>query len=160
MFVDMGEGGGGLETPQNCLHNIWMFPNRGHYYLISNFLEYYETTASKLLRANHEPGPKCRCLECNQLKLLEDKWIIKLGTFYGDGLNSRNEIKSKARGNWNKHSPPRPPLFLTKGKCKIPHPTQLISFFFHLLGVARSTSKQTFCRYFHILNLIWVSTSK
>ena len=64
-------------------------------------IDYYETTASKLLKANHEPGPKCRCLECNQLKLLEDKWIIKLGTFYGDGLNSRNEIKSKARGNWN-----------------------------------------------------------
>ena len=64
-------------------------------------IDYYDTSASKLLKANHEPGPSCRCSECGQLKLLEDKWIIRLGTFYDHGLNSRNEIKSKARGNWN-----------------------------------------------------------
>ena len=34
------------------------------------------------------------------LKDLEDKLILKLGTFYGDyGLNSRDEIILKTRGN-------------------------------------------------------------
>ena len=63
-------------------------------------IDYYDTTLSKLLKANHEPGPKCRCTECGKLKLLEDKWMIKLGTFYDHGFNSRNEIKSKSRCNW------------------------------------------------------------
>ena len=67
-------------------------------------IDYYDTTATKLSRARHEPGPKCRCLECESLKQLEDKWIMRLGTFCenGDhGLNSRNEIKAKARGHWS-----------------------------------------------------------
>ena len=63
-------------------------------------IDYYDTTVSKLFKAKHEAGPKCRCSKYNHLKILEDKWIIKLGSFYGDGLNSRNEIKSKSRGNW------------------------------------------------------------
>ena len=36
-----------------------------------------------------------------RLKDLEDKWILKMGTFYGDsGLNSRDEVQTKTRFNW------------------------------------------------------------
>ena len=64
-------------------------------------LDSYDTTEEKLLVEGHVPGAKCRCKECNHLKDIEDRWILKLGTFYGDsGLNTRDEIKSKTRGNW------------------------------------------------------------
>ena len=46
-------------------------------------IDYYDTTKTKLLKANHVKGPQCRCNECNILKSLEDKWILKLGSFYG-----------------------------------------------------------------------------
>ena len=36
-------------------------------------IDHYDTTAAKLARAKHEPGPKCRCSECDHLKSLEDK---------------------------------------------------------------------------------------
>ena len=52
----------------------------------------------KLSKAKHVPGPKCRCRECGNLRDLEDKWILKAGSFYGSsGLNNRNEVKSKTR---------------------------------------------------------------
>ena len=63
-------------------------------------LDYIDTTQEKLALANHEPGPKCRCSECEKLKALEDAWILKLGTFYEKGLNTRDEVKSKSRCNW------------------------------------------------------------
>ena len=63
-------------------------------------IDHYDTTKTKLIKANHEPGPKCRCSECEHLKSIEDSWIIKLGTFYDHGLNSRNEIKARSRGGW------------------------------------------------------------
>ena len=63
-------------------------------------LDFYDTTQEKLVLANHEPGPKCRCSECDKLKSLEDIWILKLGTFYDKGLNLRNEVKAKSRYNW------------------------------------------------------------
>ena len=52
-------------------------------------------------------GAKCRCYECEKLKKQEDKWICRLGTFYGgNGLNSRDEIKARSRvnfvGSWRK----------------------------------------------------------
>mgnify|MGYP003333658506 CR=1 FL=1 len=58
-------------------------------------LDFFDTTEEKLRKAEHQPGPKCRCSECEKLKVIEDKWILKLGTFYDDGLNSRDEIQSK-----------------------------------------------------------------
>ena len=65
-------------------------------------VDYFDTTSEILKKVNHVPGPKCRCLECQKLKDLEDKWILKMGTFYGkSGLNNRNEVKSKTRANWN-----------------------------------------------------------
>ena len=67
-------------------------------------IDHYDTTKTKLLRANHIKGPQCQCNECDNLKSLEDKWIMKLGSFYGkSGLNSRDEVKKKTRGQWSNH---------------------------------------------------------
>ena len=34
-----------------------------------------------------------------KLKEIEDKWILKMGSFYGiSGLNIRDEVKKKSRG--------------------------------------------------------------
>ena len=63
-------------------------------------LDFFDTTEEKLTLVNHEPGPKCRCSECDKLKSLEYFWILKLGTFYDKGLNLRNEVKTKSRYNW------------------------------------------------------------
>ena len=65
-----------------------------------SLIDFFDTNAEKLRLANHEPGPKCRCTECGQLKSLEDEWVIKLGTFYDHGLNTRDEVKTKTRCNW------------------------------------------------------------
>ena len=35
-----------------------------------------------------------------QLKQLEDNFILKSGTFYTHGLNTRDQVKSKARCQW------------------------------------------------------------
>ena len=65
-------------------------------------VDYYNTTREKLKVAKHEPGPKCRCKQCQNLKDLEDKWILKVGSFFGaSGLNIRNEVKSKTRCQWS-----------------------------------------------------------
>ena len=67
-----------------------------------SLIDFFDTTEDQLKSSNHVPGPKCRCKECQKLKDLEDKWIMKLGSFYGkSALNNRNEIKSKTRGQWN-----------------------------------------------------------
>ena len=64
-------------------------------------IDFIDVSPDKLIEVNHEKGPKCRCEECQRLKDLEDKWILKMGTFYGDwGLNSRDEVQSKTRFNW------------------------------------------------------------
>ena len=67
-----------------------------HYTLI----DFHDTSLEKLRNVGHVPGPKCRCEECEKLKLIEDKWILKLGTFYENGLNTRDEVKGKSRYNW------------------------------------------------------------
>ena len=64
-------------------------------------LDFYDTSEDKLRQSEHLQGPKCRCAECENLKLLEDKWILKLGTLYDDGFSTRDEIKSKSRYNWS-----------------------------------------------------------
>ena len=59
------------------------------------------TSAESLQEAEHVGGPKCRCRECLRLKQLEDKWICRLGSFYGqNGLNTRDEVKSRSRVNY------------------------------------------------------------
>ena len=60
-------------------------------------IDYFDTTPEKLQRAGHVPGPYCQCKECNLLKDLENRWILKMCSFYGSsGLNSRDEVKTKA----------------------------------------------------------------
>ena len=63
-------------------------------------IDFIDTSDEKLELAGHVPGPKCRCGECARLKNKEDEWILKLGTIYTQGLNSRDEVKSKARCTW------------------------------------------------------------
>ena len=64
-------------------------------------VDFLDTSAERLVRAGHLGGARCRCSECMRLKSVEDKWICRLGSFYGaNGLNSRNEIKSRARVNF------------------------------------------------------------
>ena len=65
-----------------------------------NLIDYYETTKEKLDRAGHIQGPYCPCKECSNLKDLEDHWILKMGTYFGNsGLNSRDEAKKKANSH-------------------------------------------------------------
>ena len=88
-----------------CKHFMEGCPNdsgQGKTTLDFTLVDYLDTTEEKLVKANHVSGPKCRCMECQKLKDIEDKWILKVGSFYGkSGLNNRNEIKSKTRANWN-----------------------------------------------------------
>ena len=65
--------------------------------LVMTLIDFYDTTKEKLVKAGHVPGPYCQCKECGHLKDLEDRWILKMGSFYGSsGLNLRNEAKNKA----------------------------------------------------------------
>ena len=65
-----------------------------------SIIDYMNTSEMSLQISKHQNGPQCRCSECEKLKTLEDKWILRLGTYEGNGLNDRNEIKSKCRGQW------------------------------------------------------------
>ena len=64
-------------------------------------VDFMDTSAQQLAGAGHVGGPRCRCSECTKLKSIKDKWICRLGTFYGaHGLNTRDEIKSRSRVNF------------------------------------------------------------
>ena len=64
-------------------------------------LDHVDTSTEQLDSAGHVGGAKCRCTECQRLKQQEDKWICRLGTFYGaNGLNSRDEVKARSRVNF------------------------------------------------------------
>ena len=66
-------------------------------------LDFFDTTEQKLRDAGHQSGPKCQCQECGNLLKTENKWILRLGTFFGNsGLNTRDEIKSKVRGGYRR----------------------------------------------------------
>ena len=66
-------------------------------------LDYFDTTEERLRTAGHQPGPQCQCSECAKLLKTENKWILRLGTFFAPaGLNTRNEIKSTVRGNYRR----------------------------------------------------------
>ena len=68
--------------------------------LVVTLVDHLDTTQAELREAGHVSGPKCVCLICDKLKQLEDKFIMKTGSFYNHGLNSRCEIKRKARCSW------------------------------------------------------------
>ena len=73
-------------------------------HLIWTLVDHYDTTEEKLGEAGHTGGQGCRCRECQRLKDVEDKWICRMGTFNPPhGLNTRDEIKSRTRVNFNKH---------------------------------------------------------
>ena len=79
---------------------LYIYKGKGKETLSVTLIDFYDTTESKIQNAGHVSGPKCRCQECENLKDLEDQWILKMGTFYGiSGLNTRDEIKSKTRFN-------------------------------------------------------------
>ena len=64
-------------------------------------VDFLDASAEQLVREGHLGCARCRCSECMRLKAVEYKWICRLGSFYGaNGLNSRNEIKSRARVNF------------------------------------------------------------
>ena len=62
-----------------------------------SLIDFMDTTVEKLLRAKHKKG-NCKCLECDRLRRIENKWIMRLGTFHGEsGLNNRNIINTGVR---------------------------------------------------------------
>ena len=62
-----------------------------------SLVDFMDTTIVKLGEAGHRKG-NCRCSECDRLRQLENKWILRLGTFYGEsGLNERNILDSAVR---------------------------------------------------------------
>ena len=70
--------------------------NKSHLEL--TLLDYMDVTGEELQQAGHKGGPGCICKLCAKLKRLEDRWIMKVGSyFYPSGLNSRDEIQQKAR---------------------------------------------------------------
>ena len=59
-----------------------------------SLIDFMDTTVEKLQIAKHKKG-KCKCSECDKLRKIENKWILRLGTFNGEsGLNDRNIISS------------------------------------------------------------------
>ena len=61
-------------------------------------LDHMDVTEEELAAAAHQPGAGCTCKLCSKLKRLEDRWIMRLGSFYfGSGLNDRDEIKQIVR---------------------------------------------------------------
>ena len=65
-----------------------------------SLVDHLDTTQDELDKAGHEPGAKCKCRICGKLKILEDKFMIRTGSFYNQGLNTRDEIRRKSRCSW------------------------------------------------------------
>ena len=63
-------------------------------------VDYIDISPEDLTKAGHVGGAKCRCKECDRLKDIEDKFILRMGTFYGKGMNTQDQIQSKTRYNW------------------------------------------------------------
>ena len=57
-------------------------------------VDFLDTSQEELEKEGHTSGAKCKCRVCLKLKLLEDKFILKSGTFYRNGLNTRNELQN------------------------------------------------------------------
>ena len=73
---------------------------RGKETLRFTLVDFIDVKPEVLLSVGHVKGPQCTCSECNRLKDKEDKVILKMGTFYGRGLNTRDQIQSKTRCTW------------------------------------------------------------
>ena len=68
--------------------------------LFINLVDHLDTTREELNNAGHEPGAKCKCHVCGKHKTLEDKFMVRTGSFYNHGLNTCDEIRRKSRCNW------------------------------------------------------------
>ena len=75
-------------------------PGREKENLTFTLVDHLDTTQEELDAANHTGGVQCKCTICGKLKTLEDKFIVKTGSFYTHGLNSRDEIRKKSRCQW------------------------------------------------------------
>ena len=73
-------------------------PGRGKETLNFTLVDHMDTTAEKLSAVGHTGGAYCDCSECRKLKILEDKFMLRLGSLYSYGLNTREEIQRKTRG--------------------------------------------------------------
>ena len=66
-------------------------------------IDFIVTSEEKLADAVHGGRVACRCSDGQRLKDTEDKWICQLGTFNpSHGLNTRDEIKTRSRGNFSR----------------------------------------------------------
>ena len=63
---------------------------------LNTLVDHMDTSAEKLAAAGHIGGA-CDCTECYKLKVLEDKFIMRIGSLYTQGLNTREEIRRKTR---------------------------------------------------------------
>ena len=68
--------------------------------LTFTLVDHLDTSEEELQLAEHVRGPSCRCNICAKLKSLEDKFILQSGSFYNHGLNTRDELKNRARCQW------------------------------------------------------------
>ena len=68
--------------------------------LVFTLVDHLDTTEDELQQAGHIRGPQCLCSVCQKLKELEDNFILKSGTFYSHGLNTRDQVAGKARCQW------------------------------------------------------------
>ena len=75
-------------------------PGREKENLTVTLVDHLDTTQEEIDAANHTGGVQCKCTICGKLKTLEDKFIVKTGSFYTHGLNSRDEIRKKSRCQW------------------------------------------------------------
>ena len=71
-------------------------PGRQKQTLNFTLVDHMDTSADKLAAAGHTGGA-CDCSECYKLKVLEDKFIMRIGSLYTRGLNTREEIQRKTR---------------------------------------------------------------
>ena len=72
-------------------------------HLTWTLLDSMVTSEGKLAEVGHGGGVACRCSECQRLKDIEDKWIMRMGTFNPPhGLNTRDEIQTRCRVNFKK----------------------------------------------------------
>ena len=72
-------------------------PGREKQNLVFTLVDHMDTSQEELDTAGHIGGTKCKCNICAKLKTLEDKFILKMGSFYSHGLNSHDEIRKKSR---------------------------------------------------------------
>ena len=60
-----------------------------------SLVDYIDVKPEDLTRVGHVKGQQCICIECNRLNDKEDKWILKMGNFYGEGFELKRSNPSK-----------------------------------------------------------------